>query len=231
MSLSANTTIVALATPPGFGGIGVIRLSGADAVHLTQKLLAPDKQNSFVPHQVVFQPLIHPETKQNIDDALVTFFQAPHSYTGEDVVEISCHGSPVVLAEVVRLLVSFGAELAQPGEFTMRAFLNQRIDLTQAEAVNDLIHAQTSYQAQLAARQLRGELSKQLKPIKDALIEMIVYFESSVEFVEDDLDPTTNSGFVHITSGSSSVVTKGIKYIVIYPNPTNRTAAWNCIYK
>ena len=189
MSLSTNTTIVALATPPGFGGIGVIRLSGADAVSLTQKLLAPAKQNPFIPNQVVFQPLIHPETEQNIDDALITFFQAPHSYTGEDVVEISCHGSPVVLAEVVRLLVSFGADLAQPGEFTMRAFLNQRIDLTQAEAVNDLIHAQTNYQAQLAARQLRGELSKQLKPIKDALIKMIVYFESSVEFVEDDLDP------------------------------------------
>ncbi len=188
MNLYANTTIVALATPPGFGGIGVIRLSGADAVALTQKLLSPARQNLFTPNQVVFQPLIHPETNQNIDDALVSFFQAPHSYTGEDVVEISCHGSPVVLAEIIRLLASFGAELAQPGEFTMRAFLNQRLDLTQAEAVNDLIHAQTNYQAQLAARQLRGELSKQLQPIKDALIEMIVHFESSVEFVEDDLD-------------------------------------------
>lgn len=188
MSLYASSTIVALATPPGFGGIGVVRLSGADAVSLTQKLLTPTKQNTFVPNQVIFRPLIHPDTKQNIDDALITYFKAPRSYTGEDVVEISCHGSPVVLAEVVRLLASFGAELAQPGEFTMRAFLNQRLDLTQAEAVNELIHAQTSYQAQLAARQLRGELSKQLKPIKDALIEMIVYFESSVEFVEDDLD-------------------------------------------
>jgi tRNA modification GTPase len=189
MSLYAATTIVALATPPGFGGIGIIRLSGGEALRLTQKLLAPAEQNLFVPNRVVFQHLLHPETKQIVDDALLTYFQAPHSYTGEDVVEISCHGSPLVLAEVVRLLVWFGAELAQPGEFTMRAFLNQRIDLTQAEAVNDLIHAQTSYQAQLAARQLRGELSKQLKPIKDALVEMIVYFESSVEFVEDDLDP------------------------------------------
>ena len=188
MSLYASSTIVAVATPPGFGGIGVVRLSGSDALSLTQKLLAPAKQTTFVPNQVVFQTLIHPDTKQNIDDALITYFKAPRSYTGEDVVEISCHGSPVVLAEIVRLLASFGAELAQPGEFTLRAFLNQRLDLTQAEAVNELIHAQTSYQAQLAARQLRGELSKQLKPIKDVLIEMIVYFESSVEFVEDDLD-------------------------------------------
>ncbi len=188
MSFYAQTTIVALATPPGYGGIGVIRLSGVDAGCLAQKLLPAAKRNAFIPNQVVFQPLLHPETKQNIDDALLTYFQAPHSYTGEDVVEISCHGSPVVLAEVIRLLVSLGAELAQPGEFTLRAFLNQRLDLTQAEAINDLIHAQTSYQAQLAARQLRGELSIQIKPLKDALIEMIVYFESAVEFVEDDLD-------------------------------------------
>ena len=183
-----NKTIVAIATPPGFGGIGVIRLSGEDAVRLTQKLLDPSKETSFAPNQVVLRHLIHPETEQVLDNALITYFKSPNSYTGEDVVELSCLGSPVVLAELVRLLVSFSAELALPGEFTMRAFLNQRIDLTQAEAVNDLIHAQTSYQAQLAARQLSGELSKQIKPIKDVLIEMIVHFESSVEFVEDDLD-------------------------------------------
>jgi tRNA modification GTPase len=195
MSLYANTTIVALATPPGFGGIGVIRLSGERAIALTQKLLKPTRQNLLVPNRVFFHPLLHPETKQILDNSLITYFQAPHSYTGEDIVEISCHGSPVVLAEVIRLLVSFGAELAQPGEFTMRAFLNQRLDLTQAEAVNDLIHAQTSYQAQLAAQQLRGGLSKQLQPLKDALVEMIVHFESSVEFVEDDLTQLNIEGF------------------------------------
>jgi len=189
MNLYSNTTIVALATPPGFGGIGVVRLSGEDAVSLTQKLISPLKQTSFNPNQVIFRHLIHPETDQVLDDVLITYFRGPNSYTGEDVIEISCHGSPVVLAEVIRLLTSYGAELAQPGEFTMRAFLNHRIDLTQAEAINDLIHAQTKYQAQLAAQQLGGEISRQLKPIKDALVEMIVYFESSVEFVDDDLDP------------------------------------------
>jgi tRNA modification GTPase len=188
MRLYPNSTIVALATPPGRGGIGVLRLSGEEALAFVGKLLAPSRQLSLAPNYVSYQHLIHPETGQTIDDALITYFQAPHSYTGEDVVEISCHGSPVILAEVLGWLISFGAVLAQPGEFTMRAFLNQRIDLTQAEAVNDLIHAQTQYQAQLAARQLRGALSNQLKPIKDALVEMIVYFESSVEFVEDDLD-------------------------------------------
>jgi tRNA modification GTPase len=187
MKLYENTTIVAIATPPGYGGIGVIRLSGEDSLPLLHKLLDSSKPIAFSPHQVSFHHLLHPESQQTIDDALVTYFKAPHSYTGEDVVEISCHGSPVVIREIIRLLISFGAQLAQPGEFTLRAFLNQRIDLSQAEAINDLIHAQTSYQAQLAARQLRGELATQLKPVKDELIEMIVYFESAVEFVEDDL--------------------------------------------
>lgn len=188
MQLYENSTIAAIATPPGCGGLGVIRLSGDDSLTLLQQLLDSEEPQSFIPRHVSFHHLIHPETQQTIDDALITYFQAPHSYTGEDIVEISCHGAPVVMAEVLRLLISFGAKLANPGEFTMRAFLNQRIDLCQAEAINDLIHSQTSYQAQLAARQLRGELSKQLKPIRDALVDMIVYFESSVEFVEDDLD-------------------------------------------
>lgn len=188
MSLYETTTIAAIATPPGVGGIGVIRLSGTRSLEFICRLLALSTRHSLPPNKVSFRHLIHPETHQIIDDVLITYFQAPHSYTGEDVVEISCHGAPVVLAEVLRLLMSFGATLAQPGEFTMRAFLNQRIDLAQAEAVNDLIHAQTHYQAQIAARQLRGQLSRQLKPIKDVLIEMIVYFESSLEFVEDDLD-------------------------------------------
>lgn len=183
-----STTIVAIATPPGYGGIGVIRLSGDDALPLVHRLLGSEMSCALLPNQVSFHPLRHPETQEVIDDALITYFKAPHSFTGEDVVEISCHGSPVVLTEVLGLLTLFGARFAQPGEFTMRAFLNQRIDLSQAEAINDLIHAQTHFQAQIAARQLRGGLSKQLKPLKDALVEMIVYFESAVEFVEDDLD-------------------------------------------
>ncbi len=184
-----NTTIVAIATPPGYGGIGVVRLSGEDALPLARRFMPQAEDQAFIPNQAVFHQLIHPETGQPIDGALVTFFTAPHSFTGENVVEISCHGSPVVLAEVIRLLKSFGAKLAEPGEFSMRAFFNHRMDLAQAEAINDLIHAQTTYQAQVAVRQLRGELSKQIKPIKDSLVEMIVWFESSVEFVEDDLDP------------------------------------------
>lgn len=181
-------TIAAVATPTGYGGIGVIRLSGSESLSLVARLLRESQHQSFTPQHASLQHLVNPETGNTIDEAVITYFKAPHSFTGEDVVEISCHGSPVVLSEILRLLTSFGAELAQPGEFSLRAFLNRRLDLTQAEAIKDLIHAQTSYQAKIAARQLRGELSGQLKPIKEELIELIVHFESSVEFVEDDLD-------------------------------------------
>lgn len=190
-----SKTIVAIATPQGYGGIGVIRLSGSDSLALTRKLLSPGDQLNFSPNHSALHQVTHPETGIIIDEAVITYFKAPHSFTGEDVVEISCHGSPVVLAEVLRLLTSLGAELAQPGEFSLRAFLNQRIDLTQAEAIKDLIHAHTAYQAQVAARQLRGELSTRLQPIKQSLINLIVHFESTVEFVEDNLDPLNLAHF------------------------------------
>jgi tRNA modification GTPase len=181
-------TIAAIATPPGYGGIGIIRLSGPGSLSLLQRFFSADQPDSFEPNRATLRQISNPDHGTLIDEAIITYFKAPHSFTGEDVVEISCHGSPVVLSEVLRLLLSFVAKAAEPGEFSLRAFLNGRLDLTQAEAIRDLIHAQTGYQAQLAARQLRGELSRQLHPIKQRLINLIVYFESSVEFVEDDLD-------------------------------------------
>jgi tRNA modification GTPase len=189
MSSQRSKTIAAIATPQGYGGIGVVRISGDQSTDLARRLLRNGDRANFDPNQASFHHLVNPETGAMIDEAIITFFKAPHSFTGEDVIEMACHGSPVVLSEVLRLLTSFGVELAQPGEFSMRAFLNQRMDLTQAEAIKDLIHAQTTHQARVAARQLRGEISKRLQPIKEGLVEMIVHFESSVEFVEDDLDP------------------------------------------
>ena len=131
--------------------------------------------------------LIEPATGERLDEVVVTFFAKPHSYTTDDVVEISCHGSPVVLRHVVQMALEGGARLAEPGEFTMRAFLNGRIDLTQAEAVRDLIESQTLYQAQVAARQLEGALSKRLQPTKQKLIELIAVLEAGVDFAEDDV--------------------------------------------
>ncbi len=189
MNLSDLKTIVAIATPPGYGGIGVIRLSGSQSLTFARKLFPTNKSVDLIPQRATLQQIVNPDSEILIDESVVTYFKAPNSFTGEDVVEISCHGSPVVLNEILRLLVTFGAALAEPGEFSLRAFLNHKLDLTQAEAIKDLIHAQTAYQARIAARQLRGELSRQLKPIKEGLVELIVHLESAVEFVEDDLDP------------------------------------------
>jgi tRNA modification GTPase len=127
------------------------------------------------------------EAAQRIDEVVVTYFAKPHSYTTDDIIEISAHGSPVVLRHIVELCMSAGARLAEPGEFTMRAFLNGRIDLTQAEAVRDLIDSQTLYQARVAAQQLEGALSRRLQPVKQKLVELIALLEAGIDFAEDDV--------------------------------------------
>jgi tRNA modification GTPase len=124
---------------------------------------------------------------QRIDEVVVTYFAKPHSYTTDDIIEISAHGSPVVLRHIVELCIDAGARLAEPGEFTMRAFLNGRIDLTQAEAVRDLIDSQTLYQAKIAAQQLEGALSRRLQPVKKKLVELIAVLEAGIDFAEDDV--------------------------------------------
>lgn len=179
-------TIVALSTPPGRSGIGVIRISGEKALDLARSLVR-DSNFSPEPNRISLKALYDPDTLEVIDRVVVTFFKSPHSYTGDDIVELSCHGSPPLLLRVLDSLLLLGARTADPGEFTMRAFANGRLNLTQAEAVRDLIEAQTHAAVCQAARQLGGELSKRLQPLKDGLLEIIVPLESSLEFVEDDL--------------------------------------------
>jgi tRNA modification GTPase len=138
---------------------------------------------------------------QRIDEVVVTYFAKPHSYTTDDIIEISAHGSPVVLRHIVELCVAAGARLAEPGEFTMRAFLNGRIDLTQAEAVRDLIDSQTLYQAKVAAQQLEGALSRRLQPIKKKLVELIAVLEAGIDFAEDDVSVMADGAILdHIFS-------------------------------
>src|SRR5260370_8322258 len=148
-SMNLDDTIVAVATPAGRGGIGVARLSGPAAREIAGSMLR--LKHELEAGRAAFVELIEPVTGERIDEAVVTYFAKPHSYTTDDVVEISAHGSPVVLRHIVELATSKGARLAQPGEFTMRAFLNGRLDLTQAAAVRDLIETQTSHPAKLAA--------------------------------------------------------------------------------
>lgn len=164
-----------------------MRLSGPEARNIARPMLRLAHDHELEAGHAHFGELIDPSTGGRIDEVVATFFAKPRSYTTDDVVEISCHGSPVVLRHVVEMAIAAGARLAEPGEFTMRAFLNGRIDLTQAEAVRDLIDSQTLYQAQVAARQLDGALSKRLQPIKQKLIELIATMEAGVDFAEDDV--------------------------------------------
>jgi tRNA modification GTPase len=207
---AAADTLAAISTPPGRGGIGIVRLSGPQAASIAAQLVR------------VHQPLEHararladvldidaaeaaaagndkggnetradaPPSGTRIDEALVTFFAAPHSYTSEDVVEIAAHGSPVVLEALLRRALALGARLAEPGEFTQRAFLSGRLDLTQAEAVRDLIDAQTLTQARQAAGQMGGALSRRVAPFKQSLVELIALLEAGIDFAEDDIDVT-----------------------------------------
>ena len=205
--MNLDDTIVAIATPPGRGGIGVVRLAGPDARSIASPMLR--LKHDLEPGRATFCELVEPpnteagsnqesETQQpqtissaplthRIDEVVVTYFAKPHSYTTDDIVEIAAHGSPVVLRHVVEIALARGARLAEPGEFTMRAFLNGRIDLTQAEAVRDLIDAQTIFQAKVAAQQLEGALSKRLKPIKQDLVTLIAQLEAGIDFAEDDI--------------------------------------------
>jgi tRNA modification GTPase len=192
--VNLDDTIVAMATPPGRGGIGVIRLAGPEAKSIVMPMLR--LKHDLEPGRAIFGELIEPEDSDKetqaaessrIDEVVVTYFVKPHSYTTDDVIEISAHGSPVVLRHIVELAMARGARLAEPGEFTMRAFLNGRIDLTQAEAVRDLIDSQTLFQAKVAAQQLEGALSRRLQPIKQKLIELIALLEAGIDFAEDDV--------------------------------------------
>src|SRR5215467_14663979 len=188
--MHSSDTIVAISTPPGRGAIGIIRLSGPASFQMARTLFHPATGTSLdSPNRAYVGLLTAPGEPESVDKAIATLFKAPHSYTGEDIVEMSCHGSPIVMRRVLELCVALGARLAEPGEFTLRAFLNRRMDLAQAQAVRDLIDARTSYQARLATRQLGGALSNLLEPLKQSLIEVIVHLESSIEFVEDDISP------------------------------------------
>ncbi|MDT8071188.1 MAG: tRNA uridine-5-carboxymethylaminomethyl(34) synthesis GTPase MnmE [Terriglobia bacterium] len=182
-----DDTIVAIATPPGRGGIGVVRIAGSESKAMASGLVRLAGGKQLEAGRAHFGELIEPETGDRVDEIVATYFAKPHSYTTDDIVEISCHGAPVVLRHVVELALKRGARLAEPGEFTMRAFLNGRIDLTQAEAVRDLIESQTLYQAKVAAQQLEGAVSHRLQPTKDKLIELIAVMEAGIDFAEDDV--------------------------------------------
>jgi tRNA modification GTPase len=184
--LKLGDTIAAVSTPPGRGGIGIIRISGPDARAIAGTILRSPEDHDWKPWSASMASLA--DASGVVDQVVVTYFAAPRSYTAEDVIEISCHGSPVVLRFALERACEAGARLAEPGEFTLRAYLNGRIDLPRAEAIRDLIDATTLYQARIAAQQAEGSVSRRLKPVKENLLEVIARLEAGIDFAEDDID-------------------------------------------
>jgi tRNA modification GTPase len=181
-------TIIALATPPGRGGLGLVRLSGGNALATASRFFKPaGKRRKIPPFRPILGSLCDAESGDPYEEALLTYFQAPRSYTTEDMVEISCHGSPVLLEETIRQGLRSGARHAEPGEFTLRAFLGGRLDLVQAEAVNDLIQAASLDQARIAFRQLEGRLSLRLNELREQLIRILAEVEAGIEFPGEEL--------------------------------------------
>jgi tRNA modification GTPase len=200
-----SDTIVALATPLGRSGIGTVRISGRRALAVANDLAGYNILD-IEPRAATLTPLVIPTTGDVIDEAIVIYFKGPRSFTGEDVVEISCHGSPIVLRQVIDSCLKLGARMAEPGEFSLRALANGRMDLAEAESIRDLINAQTVTTARQAVRQLRGEFSHQLQPIKDRLLDLIVILESAIEFVEDDLPPSETEKITSVLNELNAAV-------------------------
>jgi tRNA modification GTPase len=183
-----DDTIVAIATPPGEGGIGVIRLSGAAAPAIAETIFRPARPGKLRSYRLRYGHVVDPQSGEVIDEVLLTLMRAPRSFTREDVVEISCHGGPLPVQRTLSLALAAGARLARPGEFTMRAFLNGRIDLSQAEATLDVIRAQTRTALALAQAQLGGWLAQEIRRLRAELLEVLAYVTVLVDFPEDEVD-------------------------------------------
>lgn len=182
-----NNTICAISSPTGTGAIAIIRLSGENSFEIASNIIAhKHKFQRSVPNKLIFTEI--KDTDNTIDEVFITKFQAPHSFTGENMVEIYCHGSEYIQKEILHLLIKNGAKIAQPGEFTKRAFLNGKMDLSQSEAVADLISSQSTESHRIAINQMKGNVSKEITGLRDKMIELVSLMELELDFGEEDVE-------------------------------------------
>lgn len=189
------STIAAISTAPAIGGIGIVRMSGKDCFEVLKKIFKPKNPETIeniAGYRIKYGTIVNPETNRVVDEVLVSYFKCPKSYTAENMCEINSHGGIVVLREILELCLKNGAELAKPGEFTERAFLNGRIDLTQAEAIIDIINAKSTREAQESANQLEGYLSRKINEIREKIMDIMVNIEANIDYPEYDVEEVSN---------------------------------------
>ncbi|GAB4442136.1 MAG: tRNA uridine-5-carboxymethylaminomethyl(34) synthesis GTPase MnmE [Chloroflexi bacterium OHK40] len=211
-----DDTIAAIATPPGEGGVGVVRVSGPAARAIAARIFRPLRPGPLRPYRLRYGHVVDPESGTTVDEALLALMAAPRSFTREDVVELSCHGGPLPLQTTLTLALAAGARLARPGEFTMRAFLNGRLDLSQAEATLDVIRAQTSAGLALAQAQLGGWLARQVRAIRATLLECLAYLTVVVDFPEDEVAPQDLGPQLFTSLAGVTELLRGAEQGVVY---------------
>jgi tRNA modification GTPase len=238
--VSSDETIVAVATPPGRSSIGVIRISGANTATIAQRFFRPNTKDAGLEHRMAIVGKWCDSSNNPIDEVVVTYFRAPQSYTGEDVLEISAHGSPLILRRIIESVLSAGSRTAQPGEFTLRAVAHGKMDLVQAEAVRDFIDAQTERQAKTALSQMEGALSKRVQPIKQQLVDVIARLEAGIDFAEDDVDVPSNESVakflepvlsaletIEKTFNSGNILQKGLQLAILGKPNVGKSSLFN----
>ncbi len=231
--------IVAIATPYGESSIGVLRLSGEGILEKLKDLLKTKKD--IKPRYAHFFELLDQEGRV-LDEGVLIYYKSPHSYTGEDMLELQLHGNPLILKKALEVIMSKGIRLAKPGEFTKRAFLNGKMDLTQAEAVMDLITAKTDLAREIALNQLRGELSKLINPLREKLIEMLAYIEADIEFAHEDIPTITKEDIISIltdiikniedllaTVNKGEFIRKGINLAIVGKPNVGKSSLFNAL--
>ncbi|QZY55058.1 tRNA uridine-5-carboxymethylaminomethyl(34) synthesis GTPase MnmE [Crassaminicella profunda] len=242
-----SDTIAAIATAPGEAGIGIVRLSGEVSLEILDKIFVPTKGNSikeYNPRRLTHGKIVDPNTKKIVDEVLVVYMKAPFTYTAEDVAEINCHGGIVPVQKILQLVLRNGARMAERGEFTKRAFLNGRIDLSQAEAVMDLISAKTDKSFDVAFGQLEGSLSKEVKGIRHNLLEMMAHITVNIDFPDEDIEEITYTELLESSnkiqediksllesSNTGKIIKEGLHTVIIGKPNVGKSSLMNALLK
>ncbi len=230
-------TIAAISTPLGEGGIGIVRLSGKEAKEIAQRVFTGGLSN----RRLNYGHIIDPDTNEVMDEVLTCYMAAPHTYTREDIVEINCHGGLLPLQRILGLVLRYGARLANPGEFTLRAFLNGRLDLAQAESVLDVVRARTADSLRLAVQGLGGHLSQAIKAVRAELISILAYLTARIDFPEDEVEPqdilTPLKGALQqleeliATAGAGIVYRQGVRTAIVGRPNVGKSSLLNCLLR